>query len=82
MPGTISRASAAILIARGRDATDVAITTLFGPSTLVGFKVVTDEVPAEESASGRLRPSGPEPVARGEAISDRGGDRDLPGHEQ
>ena len=41
-----------ILIARGRDATDVAITTLFGPSTLVGFKVVTDEVPAEEGVSG------------------------------
>jgi transglutaminase-like putative cysteine protease len=41
-----------ILIARGRDATDVAITTLFGPSTLVSFKVVTDEVPAEESVSG------------------------------
>jgi transglutaminase-like putative cysteine protease len=40
-----------ILIARGRDATDVAITTLFGPSTLVGFKVVTDEVPAEETVS-------------------------------
>ena len=41
-----------ILIARGRDATDVAITTLFGPSTLVGFKVVTDEVPAQEGVSG------------------------------
>jgi transglutaminase-like putative cysteine protease len=36
-----------ILIARGRDATDVAITTLFGPSELVGFKVVTEEVPTE-----------------------------------
>jgi transglutaminase-like putative cysteine protease len=34
-----------ILMARGRDATDVAISTSFGPSTLVGFKVVTDEVP-------------------------------------
>jgi hypothetical protein len=39
------------LIARGRDATDVAITTLFGPSELVGFKVVTDEVPVEEPVS-------------------------------
>jgi len=36
-----------ILMARGRDATDVAIVTSFGPCTLAGFKVVTDEVPAE-----------------------------------
>jgi transglutaminase-like putative cysteine protease len=34
-----------VLIARGRDATDVAITTTFGPNTLVSFQVVTDEVP-------------------------------------
>jgi transglutaminase-like putative cysteine protease len=33
-----------ILMARGRDATDVAISTSFGPSRLVGFKVVSDEV--------------------------------------
>ncbi len=33
-----------ILMARGRDATDVAISTNFGPSTLAGFKVVTNEV--------------------------------------
>ena len=33
-----------ILMARGRDATDVAITTTFGPCTLAGFKVITDEV--------------------------------------
>jgi len=33
-----------ILMARGRDATDVAISTSFGHSTLAGFKVVTDEV--------------------------------------
>ena len=39
-----------VLIARGRDATDVAITTSFGHSDLVGFKVVTDEVsPAEDA---------------------------------
>ena len=37
-----------ILIARGRDATDVAITTSFGPHQLVGFRVVTDEVAPEE----------------------------------
>lgn len=33
-----------VLIARGRDATDVAITSTFGPNTLVSFKVFTDEV--------------------------------------
>ena len=33
-----------ILIARGRDALDVAIATTFGPNTLVSFKVWTDEV--------------------------------------
>lgn len=33
-----------ILMAYGRDATDVAIATTFGASQLVGFKVVTDEV--------------------------------------
>ena len=30
-----------ILMARGRDATDVAISTSFGPTTLAGFKVIT-----------------------------------------
>jgi transglutaminase-like putative cysteine protease len=33
-----------ILIAQGRDASDVPITQTFGPNTLVGFKVWTDEV--------------------------------------
>jgi transglutaminase-like putative cysteine protease len=33
-----------ILMARGRDATDVAIVTSFGPCTLTKFKVFTDEV--------------------------------------
>ena len=33
-----------ILMARGRDATDVAMVTSFGPCTLVGFRVVTEEV--------------------------------------
>ena len=35
-----------ILIARGRDAADVALTTSFGPSTLESFKVWTDEIAA------------------------------------
>jgi transglutaminase-like putative cysteine protease len=34
-----------VLIARGRDAADVAIATTFGPNTLESFKVWTDEVP-------------------------------------
>lgn len=38
-----------ILMAVGRDATDVALTTSFGPSTLEIFKVVTEEVPTPES---------------------------------
>ena len=33
-----------ILMARGRDAADVAISNTFGPNTLVSFKVWTDEV--------------------------------------
>ena len=35
-----------ILIARGRDAADTAISTLFGPSELNSFRVWTDEVVA------------------------------------
>jgi len=34
-----------ILMAVGRDATDVALTTAFGPATLAGFHVVTEELP-------------------------------------
>ncbi|MGA2103604.1 MAG: transglutaminase family protein [Candidatus Sulfotelmatobacter sp.] len=46
-----------VLIGRGRDATDVAIATTFGLSSLVGFKVWTDEV--EESVpAGALIGSG------------------------
>ncbi|GLK84047.1 transglutaminase-like domain-containing protein [Ancylobacter defluvii] len=33
-----------VLMARGRDATDVALVTSFGPNTLSGFRVWTDEV--------------------------------------
>jgi transglutaminase-like putative cysteine protease len=43
-----------VLIARGRDATDVAISNTFGPNTLAGFTVWTDEVrsPLEKAGSG------------------------------
>jgi len=35
-----------ILIGRGRDAVDVALSNSFGPTKLVGFRVVTDEISA------------------------------------
>ena len=41
-----------ILIARGRDAADVPLTLTFGPSTLVDFRVTTEEV--MDQASERL----------------------------
>jgi len=34
-----------ILMARGRDASDVAIATTFGPNMLESFRVWTDEIP-------------------------------------
>ncbi len=37
-----------ILIARGRDATDCAISTSFGRAILAGFTVITDEVPGDQ----------------------------------
>jgi len=40
-----------ILMARGRDATDVAIVTSFGPCTLAGFKVITEEVKSAAPSS-------------------------------
>ena len=39
-----------VLIARGRDAADVAISNAFGPATLAGFKVWTDALPPSASA--------------------------------
>ena len=35
-----------VLIARGRDASDVAINNTFGPNSLASFKVWTDEIAA------------------------------------
>ena len=40
-----------VLLARGRDATDVAISNSFGPSVLTGFQVWTDELLPETSVS-------------------------------
>jgi transglutaminase-like putative cysteine protease len=41
-----------VLIARGRDATDAAITTSYGLAPLVKFSVVTDEVPEKLAVAG------------------------------
>jgi transglutaminase-like putative cysteine protease len=38
-----------ILMATGRDATDVAISTAFGPARLAQFNVVTDEIAAGDT---------------------------------
>ncbi len=37
-----------VLMARGRDATDAALTTTFGPARLAGFDVHTDEVSVKD----------------------------------
>jgi transglutaminase-like putative cysteine protease len=43
-----------VLIARGRDAADVAISTTFGPNVLEGFRVWTDEVRPSDPISGAI----------------------------
>jgi transglutaminase-like putative cysteine protease len=50
-----------VLIARGRDATDVAISNTFGPNTLASFRVWTDEVlnPAGALPGALVRPVSP-----------------------
>ena len=44
-----------VLIARGRDASDVAISSTFGPNTLTSFKVWTDEVTSDRPEPSGLR---------------------------
>lgn len=51
-----------VLMARGRDAADVAITTTFGVNTLLGFRVWCDEVESA-IASNSDSPSAPAPMA-------------------
>ena len=46
-----------VLIAQGRDAADVPITQTFGPNTLVGFKVWTDEIVETAGAEASGYPS-------------------------
>jgi len=47
-----------VLIARGRDAVDVAISTTFGPNKLTGFTVWTDEITGDEKPVPPAGPSG------------------------
>jgi hypothetical protein len=42
-----------VLIARGRDAADVAISTTFGPNVLKSFSVTTHQVDEPKTATGR-----------------------------
>jgi transglutaminase-like putative cysteine protease len=51
-----------VLIARGRDAVDVAIATTFGPSTLESFNIWTDEIPEGVSTAPAA------PMTRGHAL--------------
>jgi transglutaminase-like putative cysteine protease len=44
-----------VVMARGRDAVDVAITTSFGPSTLTKFSVTTDAIPYDQDTIPRPR---------------------------
>ncbi len=44
-PRNNTRRIGRIIVAHGRDAADVPLTQTFGPNTLVGFEVRTDEVP-------------------------------------
>ncbi len=44
-PRNNTRRIGRVLIARGRDAADVAISMTFGPNKLESFKVWTDQVP-------------------------------------
>jgi transglutaminase-like putative cysteine protease len=39
-----TRRTGRVLIARGRDASDVALTTIFGPNTLYSFNVIAEEI--------------------------------------
>ncbi len=44
-PRNNARRYARFLVARGRDAADVPLTQTFGPATMTGFEVWTDEIP-------------------------------------
>ena len=45
-----------IVVARGRDAADVAISTAFGPAHLAGFKVITEQLAENPVMCGQMQP--------------------------
>ena len=47
-----------VLIARGRDAADVAISTTFGPNVMAGFKVICEEIDASGIGPAGVGPAG------------------------
>jgi transglutaminase-like putative cysteine protease len=49
-----TRRAGRVLMATGLDATDCAITTTFGASTLTNFEVISDEVPASAPRAGSV----------------------------
>lgn len=53
-----------IVIARARDAADVAISTAFGPTKLVRFNVVTEEVLVDDAVSLRLNGDASQQIAQ------------------
>ena len=63
-----------ILMARGRDATDVAISTSFGPCGLLGFKVVTNEVLIQHAPANTYStpPEPPHHLSKSEATARSG----------
>lgn len=63
-PRNNARRRARILVARGRDAADVPLTQTFGPNTLTGFRVWTDEATPGDPCAGDGRPASSGPGAR------------------
>ena len=67
-----------VVMARGRDAVDVALTTSFGPTTLEKFVVYTDAV-LETDAGGQGVGGGPSGNGRGRTVRLAEGGAFLPG---
>ncbi len=63
-----------VVMARGRDAVDVALTTTFGPTILERFVVYTDEVPESGTSGGGGPPSPSQApgIARGVSLAEGG----------
>ena len=66
-----------IVMARGRDATDVAISTTFGACTLAGFRVVTDEVGGDAPVQAAARHGEATELVRDRASGQGPAQRDM-----